>query len=123
MKLRLHEIELGIDNVEKATAFYQATLGLTPKVQQESLTVFDAGLRGLDFNLSHHLSTGNVAISFLTDDLAALQKHLNEAGISYQGPFLSHLGMTCIQFSGPGGLLIKVNSPGPDSPEWLHYTS
>ena len=119
MKIRLHEIELGTASVKDAARFFQAALGLQPTIQQEALTVFDAGLKGLDFNLSTHLSPGNIHISFLTDDLEAVKDQLAKAGVSYEGPSASHLGMTSIQFRSPEGLLIKVNCAGPESPKWL----
>jgi hypothetical protein len=65
------------------------------------------------------LAPGDVWISFLTDDLDAVKDQLTKAGVCYEGPSTSHLGMTTIQFKSPEGLLIKVNSPGPASPEWL----
>jgi hypothetical protein len=113
MKLRLHEIEIGTGNVANTTEFFQSALGLNPLLKQNGLTVFDAGLQGLDFNISNHLSTGNVILSFLTDDLAAVQEQLTKAGISFRGPSSSHLGMTFIQFNSPEGLLINVNAAGP----------
>lgn len=119
MKLRLHEIELGSGDVEKTTSFLQNLFGLQPTVQQPGLTVFDAGLKGLDFNLSNHLPQGIATISFLTDDLVELERRLKDAGVSYAGPFPSHLGMTCIQLNSPDGYVIKVNTPGPETPGWL----
>ena len=74
MNLRLHEIETGTNRVAENTAFFQNILGLQPSLQQEELTVFDSGLQGLDFNLSTHFPQGNFYISFLTDDLAEMEK-------------------------------------------------
>lgn len=119
MKLRLHEIELGSSNVADATTFFQTILGLRTNIQQEGLTVFDAGLKGLDFNVSDHLPQSAVAISFLTDDLAEMERRLKEAGIIYEGPSSSHLGMRSISFRSPDGYIIKINTPGPESPAWL----
>lgn len=119
MKLRLHEIELGTENVANTSNFFHAILGLNSSLKQDNLTVFDAGLQGLDFNVSNHLPSGNVMISFLTDDLAAVQEQLKKSNISFQGPTPSHLRMTSIQFNSPEGFLIKVNTAGPESPDWL----
>ena len=107
------------ENVETSTGFFQSLLGLNPNLQQERLAVFDAGVKGLDFNISNHLPPGNVVISFLTDDLEAVQEKLNNAGISFEGPVPSHLGMSSIHFKTPDGLPVKVNAPGPGSPDWL----
>ena len=119
MNIKLHEIELGTGDVQGTTAFFQTLLGLQPSLQHQELTVFNAGIKGLDFNISSHLPAGITAISFLTDDLSELTDRLRAAGISYEGPMDSHLGMTCIQFLSPGGYVIKVNTAGPDSPDWL----
>jgi catechol-2,3-dioxygenase len=119
MKIRLHEIELGTGTVEDSTRFFQSALGLNSTIKQEGLTVFDVGVKGLDFNLSNHLPPGNFILSFLTDNLEAVQEQLTKTGVSYDGPALSHLGMTSIQFKSPEGLTIKVNTPGQASPAWL----
>jgi predicted enzyme related to lactoylglutathione lyase len=119
LKLRLHEIELAAADVKGSTAFFQTVLGLQPSIQQQELSVFDAGIKGLDVNISSHQPPGIATISFLTDDLDEAVERLRSAGISYQGPMASHLGMTCIQFKSPDGYVIKVASPGPESPHWL----
>ena len=46
-------------------------------------------------------------------------KRLKEAGIAYKGPLPSHLGMMTIELKDAAGYIIKVNTPGTDSPEWL----
>ena len=117
MKIQLHEIELSAKDVAVSTSFYNAVLGLQPVVQQEGLTVFNSG--EIDFNLSTHHPSGEPVISFITDNLAEIEGRLKEAGISYQPPAPSHLGMTCIQFKDPSGYCLKINMPGPESPSWL----
>jgi len=119
MNIRLHEIEIGSPDVSAATGFFKTILGLKSNLQQEGLTVFDAGVKGLDFNVSNHLSQGTAVLSFLIDDLSEIERRLKGEGISYEGPSASHLGMSCIQFRSPDGSLIKVNTPGAESPQWL----
>ncbi|HEY0040330.1 MAG TPA: VOC family protein [Flavisolibacter sp.] len=119
MKIRLHEIELGAKEMENTNVFFQSILGLRPRLQQRDLTVFDAGIDGLDLNVSRHLLPGAAVISFLTDDLDDIENKLKVAGIAYEGPAASHLGMRCIQFLSPDGCIIKVNTPSPESPDWL----
>lgn len=119
MKIRLHEIEFGTRDVATSTKFFQSLFGLLPNVQQEGLTVFASGTTGVDFNVSNHLPAGIAVISFLTDDLSEIEKRLKSEGITYEGPTSSHLGMYCIQFKSPDGYLVKVNTPGAESPEWL----
>lgn len=74
-----------------STALFETVLGLLPAVQQGGLTVFDAGLPGLDFNVFSHQAKGAVVISFLTGDLEEAQRRLSEKGIAYEGPAASHL--------------------------------
>jgi dynactin complex subunit len=119
MKIRLHEIELGSASKSDSADLFQLLLGLKPKLAQDGLTVFDAGAEGLDFNVSNHVPAGVVAISFLTDDLAEVEKRLKEAAVAYEGPLASHLGMTTIRFRHPDGYIIQVNSRGNESPLWL----
>ena len=119
MKIRLHEIELGSADVQKSTNFFQQLLDLKPAVQQNGLTVFQSGQQNLDFNLSNHLAQNTIAVSFLTDDLTAIEQRLKDAGIAYEGPSPSHLGMNCLQFKSPDGHIIKVNTATASSPAWL----
>ena len=111
MKIRLHEIELGTSDVQRSKSFYQSVLDLEPQVEIEGLNVFDSGTAGLDLNTSNHFPQGIVAISFIVDDLGEIERKLKSAGISYEGPAPSHLGMNAIQFNDPDGYLIKINSP------------
>ena len=119
MKLRLHEIELGCHHVQQSTALFQSLLGLTPKLSQKELSVLDAGVPGLDFSLSTHLPAGVVVISFLTDDLDEIETRLKNAGIPYEGPRPSHLGMVTIEFKDANGYLVRVNTAGKESPSGL----
>lgn len=119
MKLRLHEIELGTEDVEGSSFFYQEMLGASPRLEQKGLVVLNAGIDGFDFNFSTHLSPGRVMLSFLTDDLAAVEKRLQGAGVAYEGPAEGHLGMVSISFQDGNGYFVKVNMPGKDSPSWL----
>lgn len=85
MKIRLHEIEFGGNDVLESKLFYQTVLQLKPKIDQEELVVLDSGNSHLDFNISGHLPKGIVAISFLCDNVSEIENRLNEAGISYEG--------------------------------------
>lgn len=119
MKVRLHEIELGTSDLQSNTAFFQSLLNVKPVILQQGLSVFQPGTQGLDFNLSTHVAQGVVVLSFLTDDLTALEQRLKDAGIAYEGPSSSHLGMRCLQFKSSDGYTIKVNEPTSSSPDWL----
>lgn len=119
MKIRLHEIELGVDNTESAKEFYHSALGLHLAIDQGVLKVFDPGVKNLDLNFSRHLPSGEVLLSFLCDDLEAVMQTLSKAGIQFEGPSESHLGLLSISFKDPAGYSIKINMPTEQSPEWL----
>ena len=93
MHIRLHEIEMGAASATASTTFLSSILGLPVKLQENTLTVFDSGIKGLDLNVSDHLSAGTTRISFLTDDLQGFVQRLKEQAVTYEGPYESHLGM------------------------------
>ncbi|PZR26748.1 MAG: hypothetical protein DI535_12955 [Citrobacter freundii] len=119
MKIRLHEIEFGAADLQSTTLFYQTVLDLSLNVDQPQLKVFDPGVNSLDLNFSHHLSPGNMVMSFICDDLAGIMQALQQREISFEGPVASHLGMKSISFKDPAGYIIKINQATADSPEWL----
>jgi len=119
MKIRLQEIELGVNDPGKSKLFYNAILGLDILIDQEELKVLDSGIAGVDFNTSTHLSSTTTMISFLTDNLQHVMDRLSANGIVFSGPKKSHLAMTTIEFTDPDGYLIRVNQPTKESPAWL----
>jgi catechol-2,3-dioxygenase len=119
MKIRLQEIELGIQNTTSSKEFYNSVLGLDIQINQDNLKVFKTGIGGIDFNTSTHLPAKTIVISFLTEDLAAIIATLTEKRIFFEGPKPSHLGMTTIEFKDPDGYLIRINQPSNTSPDWL----
>jgi hypothetical protein len=82
--------------VKITSSFYQSLFSLPSKVEQDDLTVLDAGLPQFDFNSSNHLPAGAVIICFLTNDLPEMQKRLSKAGVNYEAPVPSHLGTQTI---------------------------
>ncbi len=119
MKIKLHEIEFGSADPEKSREFYHSILGLATNVDQPGLKVFNAGVSGLDFNMSTHFSPGKSMTSFLTDDLQTVMDRLSTEKIKFEGPHPSHLGMISIEFRDPDDNLIRINQATEDSPAWL----
>jgi len=119
MKIRLQEIELGSNDPEKSKLFYTSILGLKTSVDKEGLKVFKSGSEGIDFNVSTHLPSKTMSISFLTDDLQNIIEVLSAHNIAFDGPKKSHLGMMTIEFNDPDGYLIKINQSTEESPKWL----
>lgn len=118
MKIRIHEIEMGSNNLSAASSFFKL-LGLQPVIERDGLTVFDSGQRGVDLNVSKHVSAGATQISFIADDLKALMQYLTVHKIAFEGPYESHLGMLSIRFNSPDGIPILINTPTDSSPDWL----
>jgi hypothetical protein len=118
MKIRLHEIELGSANPGEDKKLFTDILGLRLSLEQEHLKVIDPGIPGLDLNFSTHLASGNVAISFLCDDLESVITILKQQNIPFFGPEKSHLGMLSIRFE-QHGYTIKINTRTSESPDWL----
>ena len=119
MKIRLHEVEFGSADVQQSSALFQSLLGLQSKLTQPELTVLDTGISGFDLNISSHFPAGVVAFSFLTNNLEEVEQRLKRAQISYQGPLPSHLGMRAITYIHADGYVIRINTHGEASPEWL----
>lgn len=119
MKVKLQELEFGSQQLDSGKNFYQELLGLELSVDQEQLKVFKPGLKEIDFNISTHLPAASVVISFLCDDLKEMMQRLQLRGISFEGPFASHLGMETISLRDPNGHLVRINQSTEASPEWL----
>jgi hypothetical protein len=118
MKIRIHEIEMGSNDLSTAASFFKM-LGLQSMIEQNELTVFNSGQKGIDLNVSKHLSPGITQISFITDDLKAMMQQLTAYQILFEGPYESHLGMLAIRLQSPDGIAIVVNTPTDSSPLWL----
>jgi catechol 2,3-dioxygenase-like lactoylglutathione lyase family enzyme len=119
MKIKLHEIELGVSNPNASKEFYRSLPGMSMSVDQPALKVFHTGIPQLDLNFSTHLGQGEVMLSFICDDLEAAMELLKNKNISFEGPVSSHLGMRSISFRDPGGYKVKINQASADSPAWL----
>lgn len=118
MKIRIHEIEMGSQDLSATTSFFKI-MGLESAIEQDALTVFNSGQKGMDLNVSQHLSTGVTQISFITDDLKAMMQHLLEHQIVFEGPYESHLRMLSIKLQSPDGIPVVINTPTDSSPSWL----
>ncbi len=119
MKIKLHEIELGVSNPNASKEFYRSLPGMSMSVDQPALKVFHTGIPQLDLNFSTHLGQGEVMLSFICDDLEEAIALLSGKNIAYEGPVSSHLGMRSITFKDPGGYKVKINQASADSPAWL----
>ncbi|MBL0882076.1 MAG: hypothetical protein IBJ16_01795 [Chitinophagaceae bacterium] len=118
MKIRIHEIEMGSQDLLYTSAFFKL-LGLPPAIEQDGLTVFSSGQPGMDLNVSKHMPQGITQLSFITDDLKSMMEQLTVQSILFEGPYESHLGMLSIRLVSPDGIPIVINTPTDSSPAWL----
>lgn len=119
MKIRIQEIEFGVNKPTESKDFYKSILGFELSVDQDALKVFKPGISELDLNFSLHVPQGVVFISFLCDDLDEIMSRLTKANVSFDGPRKSHLGMKSISFQDPSGYSVKINTATEESPQWL----
>jgi predicted enzyme related to lactoylglutathione lyase len=117
--MQLHEIELFSNDPDAAGSFYSDTLGLKLQVNEAQLKVFDAGVTGVDLNISNHYPSAKVSLSFLVKDVNAFVKAMKEKKIKLSEPYDSHLGLKAVTLTDNDGCRIVVHSPTAASPQWL----
>ena len=116
--MRLHEVELYVQDVEATKRFYHEILGLPLHVDEAGLKVFDSGRPGVELDASGHFP-GTVSLSFLVDDLDAVIQRLRVRGLQVGEPEESHLGMLAVSISDPDGYRVEIQSPTDASPSWM----
>ncbi len=118
MKLKLHEIELFMNDADETRKFYSETLAFMNLMDEDGLKVWDSGYPGLDFTYSTHFPN-KTSISFLTDDLEAYVKQLRDNGLDVKDPEDAHIGMRAVSFEDPNGIRVEIQEPTDKSPLWL----
>jgi len=129
------ETVLYVDDVDRACAFYQGTLGLACIYSDQRLHAYDVGGRGvlLLFRRGQSLQTVrlpggtipphdghgpvHVAFSISADELAAWEERLRAAGIAIEGRTKWPRGGDSIYFRDPDGHLLELATPGL----WVGY--
>lgn len=117
--MKLHEIELYSNNPDEAKNFYSSVLGLKLNVDEPDLKVFNAGINGVDLNISKHNSVNKVSLSFLVKDVNTFIEMMKEKQVELDEPYDSHLGMRAITLTDNDGCRIVIHSPTDASPKWL----
>ncbi len=129
------ETVLYVDEVDRACAFYEGTLGLNCIYSDQRLHAYDVGGRGvlLLFCRGQSLQTVrlpggtipphdghgpvHVAFSISADELAAWEERLRAAGIAIEGRTKWPRGGDSIYFRDPDGHLLELATPGL----WVGY--
>lgn len=117
--MKLHEIELYSNNPDEAKDFYSSVLGLKLNVDEPDLKVFNAGISGIDLNVSKHYPANKVSLSFLVKDVDAFIKMMKEKKINLDKPYDSHLGLRAVTLTYNDGCRIVIHSLTSASPQWL----
>ncbi len=117
--MKLHEIELFSKDPDDARSFYSDTLGLKLQVNEAQLKVFDAGVTGVELNISNHYPSAKVSLSFLVKDVVAFVNTMKEKKIELGEPYNSHRGLKAVTLTDNDGCRIVIHSPTEESPQWL----
>jgi len=132
---RIVETALYVDDLDRAAAFYEGTLGLSSVLRTRTLFAYDIGgqnvlllfLRGasLETQISErgsippHDGHGPLHICFAVDaaELAAWEAQLGQQGVEIEGRMRWNRGGTSIYFRDPDGHLLEIMTPG----NWPSY--
>ena len=124
------ETALYVDDLARACAFYEQTLGLPGIYRDQRLSAYDVGGRGvlLLFPRGHSLETVHmrggtipphdgsgpvhIAFSIAADELANWEARLRDADIAIEGRTKWPRGGESIYFRDPDGHLLELATPG-----------
>ena len=127
---RIIETALYVDDLERASDFYETKLGLAPLLKTATLFAYDVGgqnvlllfLRGKSLltqssaggSIPPHDGSGPLHIAFAidTDELPGWEAKLDQLGITVEGRMQWERGSTSLYFRDPDGHLLELATPG-----------
>lgn len=127
---RIVETALYVEDLDRASDFYEVGLGLTPLLKTKTLFAYDVGgasvlllfLRGASLetqssgkgSIPPHDGCGPLHIAFAisAEELAAWEAKLEQLGIAVEGRMQWDRGGTSLYFRDPDGHLLEVMTPG-----------
>jgi catechol 2,3-dioxygenase-like lactoylglutathione lyase family enzyme len=99
----IHDVTIVASNVAELRTFY-GRLGFEQVVDRgDTLAVFSVGANELAIHSSSAQPTNAVVISILVEDLAPVQRHAAELGITVSAPAPLRPGLTGISLYDPNG--------------------
>ncbi|CAN7391267.1 VOC family protein [Bosea sp. LjRoot237] len=132
---RIVETALYVDDLDRAAAFYETTLGLSTMLRTRTLFAYDIGgqnvlllfLRGASVetqtsergSIPPHDGHGPLHICFAVDadELASWEAQLEQQGVPIEGRMSWNRGGSSIYFRDPDGHLLEIMTPG----NWPNY--
>lgn len=126
----LLETALYVDDMERSVAFFRDILMLSPMLQSERLTAFDAGGRGVllifkrgasaaDTRSSNGIVAGHdgsgplhMAFAIAEDSYDEWHRHLADAGVKIRGEMNWQRGGRSLYFEDPDGHVLEMATPG-----------
>jgi catechol 2,3-dioxygenase-like lactoylglutathione lyase family enzyme len=132
---RIVETALYVDDLDRAAAFYEETLGLVTMLRTRTLFAYDIGgqsvlllfQRGASIetqvsergSIPPHDGHGPLHICFAVDadELASWEIQLERQGVPIEGRMAWNRGGSSIYFRDPDGHLLEIMTPG----NWPNY--
>jgi catechol 2,3-dioxygenase-like lactoylglutathione lyase family enzyme len=124
------ETVLYVDDFDRARAFYEGLLGLTPVYSDRRMCAYDVGGRSMllvfrrgesletvtmpDGTIPPHDGEGphHVAFSIAADELPQWETRLADFGVAIEGRTKWPRGGTSVYFRDPDGHLLELATPG-----------
>ncbi|MPY69016.1 MAG: glyoxalase [Alphaproteobacteria bacterium] len=131
----LLETAVYVDDMERATSFYETVLGLAPMLRGERLTAYDAGQSGVllvfrrgtsrediateSGTIAGHHGEGPLHLAFKIrpEELDAWRRHLATHGTPVYSEMAWPAGGVSLYFHDPDGHVVELATPGL----WANY--
>lgn len=129
------ETAIYVDDMARATAFYEQVLGFVPMLRQDRLTAFDTGQSGVLLVFRRGASVDDIktrggiipghdgegplhlAFKIPPGELDAWRGHLADHGIPIYSEVVWPAGGTSLYFHDPDGHVVELATPGL----WANY--
>ncbi len=127
---RIVETALYVDDLGRASDFYEGKLGLTPLLKTKTLFAYDVGgasvlllfQRGASLqtqsfdkgSIPPHDGSGplHIAFAIAAEELAAWEDRLDRLGIAVEGRMQWDRGSKSLYFRDPDGHMLELVTPG-----------
>lgn len=126
----LLETALYVDDMGRSVAFFRDVMGLSPMIEGERLTAFDAGRRGVLLIFKRGASVDDtpgpggvvpghdgggplhMAFAIRAESYDDWHRHLLDAGVTIRGEMRWPRGGCSLYFEDPDGHVLEVATPG-----------